>query len=298
MNNLLRNLFESGAPQSAGTKLQLRAFELFTVVYTLLYTWEWAYYIRRLSDLVLPLGLANYVNVELFLGTDIPIYFAWIITFSTLIPFISKQWRWLYALAFLLFHLQYVTRFSQGEIPHSANLVGFSLLGLALGAIFIRDLNHSLPFAFGFLIFFAGLSYTSSALCKLAATGITWPDGHHLWLWMGEKSIDILSKTGEFQYNWLQQWALSNHLIATLILSFGLLTELSGVLLWWKKFRPYVITAVILMHLGIYFTMNIFFKTFTIELLIVGYPWNRVFNNQLKYLQSLFKPVATRWLLY
>lgn len=298
MNSLFRNLFTFEAPSSVGTKLQLRAFELFTVIYTLLYTWEWAFYIQRLSDVVLPLGMANYINVEVFFGNQLPVVSATVITISTIIPFITKRGRWLYALAFLLFHLQYVARFSQGEIPHSANLVGFSLLGLALGGVFIRDINRSLPFAFGFLIFFTGLGYTSSAFSKLIATGITWPDGHHLWLWIGEKSIDILSKTGEFQLNWLQELALSSRFIATLILLFGLLTELSGILLWWKRFRPYVITAFILMHVGIYLAMNIFFKTFTIELLIVGYPWNRLINNQVKYIKAKFSTPAIRLLLY
>ena len=298
MNDLFRTLFDFEAPDSVGTKLQLRAFELFTVVYTLLYTWEWAFYIRRLSDVVLPLGLANYINVEIFFGNPLPVISAVVITLFSIIPFVTKRARWLYAVAFILFHIQYVIRFSQGEIPHSANLVGFSLLGLGLSGIFIRDIRRSLPFAFGFVIFFTGLGYTSSALTKLIATGITWPDGHHLWLWIGEKSIDILSKTGEFQLSWLQELALSSRSIATLILLVGLLTELSGILLWWKRFRPYVVTAVIFMHLGIFLTMNIFFKTFTIELLIIGYPWNRMINAQLGYIKKITSHAAGRWLLY
>lgn len=298
MNNLFRNLFEFEAPNSIGTKLQLRAFEFFTVVYTLLYTWEWAFYIRRLSDVVLPLGLANYINIEIFFGSSLSIVSAALITLCTVIPFFTKRARWLYGIAFILFHIQHVTRFSQGEIPHSANLVGFSLLGLGLGGIFIRDIKKSLPFAFGFLIFFTGLGYTSSALTKLLATGVTWPDGHHLWLWIGEKSIDILSKTGEFQLNWLQELTLSSRFIATVILLVGLLTELSGILLWWKRFRPFVVTAIILMHLGIFLAMNIFFKTFTIELIIIGYPWNRIVNAQLDYIQQFTSHAAGRWLLY
>ena len=209
MNRLFYNLFTLEAPKSPGSKIQLRAFELFTVIYTLIYTWEWALYVPRLSDVVLPLGLANYFNVEILFG-DFATINAIAITLFSVIPFITKKSRWLYAMAFLLFHIQYVARFSQGEIPHSANLVGFSLMGLGFGAFFFKDIKKSLPFAFGFTLFFIGLGYTSAALSKLVATGISWPDGHHLWLWIGEKSIDILSKTGSFELNWLQELALSN----------------------------------------------------------------------------------------
>lgn len=297
MDRLLRNLFHFEAPQSTGTKIQLRAFEFFTVIYTLLYTWEWALYVPRLSDVVLPLGVANYLNVEFFFG-ELATVNAIIITLSCLIPLLFKRLRWLYVPAFLLFHLQYVTRFSQGEIPHSANLVGFSLLGLALAAVFVRDIKKSLPFAFGFTLFFLGLGYTSAGISKLVATGITWPDGHHLWLWIGEKSIDILSKTGEFQLNWLQELALSSRFIATVILTFGLVAELLGFLVWWKHLRPYITLALIGMHIGIDLTMNIFFKTFTIQLIIMGFHWNRYINNISNRLRSLPLKALGRYLLY
>lgn len=298
MDRLFRNLFKFEAPDSIGTKIQLRAFELFTVIFTLKYTWEWALYVPRLSDVVLPLGLANYLDVSIFFG-ELATVNAVVISLFCLIPFLSKRMRWLYAPAFILFHIQYVVRFSQGEIPHSANLVGFSLMGLGIADIFFRDIKKSLPFAFGFTIFFIGLGYTSAALSKLVATGITWPDGQHLWLWIGEKSIDILSKTGEFQLNWLQKQALESRAIATLILAFGLITELAGILIWWKRWRPYVTTAIIAMHIGIDLAMNIFFMTFTIQLIIMGYHWNRYINNFQRYIASnpFIKPIK-QYLLY
>lgn len=297
MNNLIRNLFTLKAPDSVGTKLQLRAFELFTVVYTLLYTWEWAYYVQRLSDVVLPLGLANYIDIEFFFG-EAAFINAVIITLFTVIPLLTKRFRSCYLLAFILFHLQYVARFSQGEIPHSANLVAFSLLGLGLGALFIRDIKQALPFAFGFALLFTGLAYTSAGISKLWATGFTWVDGHHLWLWIGEKSVDQLSNTGRWQLNRVQELALSSHFIATLILLSGLITEITAFLLWWKKLRPFIITVLILMSIGIYLTMNIFFHTFVIEFIIIGYPWNRVINYSLDYTKTIRFRSAERWLLY
>lgn len=278
MMRILQNLFQFDEPDSVGTKIQLRAFEFFAVTYTLIYTWEWAFYIPRLSDVVLPLGLANYIDISVFFTNGISIYNAVLISLFTLIPLLFKRVRWLYAIAFVLFHLQHVARFSQGEIPHSANLVAFSLMGLGLAALFFKGMKNELSFAFGFTLFFFGLGYTSAAISKLVATGVTWVDGYHLWLWMGEKSIDILSLQGEFQYNWLQELAFNSRFLATLILSFGLITELLGFTIWFKKLRPYIVIMLIGMHVGIDLTMNIFFKTFTIQLIIMGFFWNRYIN--------------------
>lgn len=278
MMRVLQNLFQLDDPDSVGTKIQLRAFEFFAVIYTLIYTWEWAFYIPRLSDVVLPLGLANYLDISVFFSNDISIYNAVLISLFTLVPLLLKRVRWLYAIAFVLFHLQHVARFSQGEIPHSANLVAFSLMGLGLAALFFKGMKKELSFAFGFTLFFFGLGYTSAAISKLVATGVTWVDGYHLWLWMGEKSIDILSLQGEFQYNWLQELAFNSRFLATLILSFGLITELLGFTIWFKKLRPYIVIMLIGMHVGIDLTMNIFFKTFTIQLIIMGFFWNRYIN--------------------
>ena len=278
MMRVLQNLFQLDDPDSVGTKIQLRAFEFFAVIYTLIYTWEWAFYIPRLSDVVLPLGMANYLDISVFFSNDISIYNAVLISLFTLVPLLLKRVRWLYAIAFVLFHLQHVARFSQGEIPHSANLVAFSLMGLGLAALFFKGMKKELSFAFGFTLFFFGLGYTSAAISKLVATGVTWVDGYHLWLWMGEKSIDILSLQGEFQYNWLQELAFNSRFLATLILSFGLITELLGFTIWFKKLRPYIVIMLIGMHVGIDLTMNIFFKTFTIQLIIMGFFWNRYIN--------------------
>lgn len=292
------NLFQFDAPDSFGTKFQLRVFEFFTVIYTLLYTWEWAFYIPRLSNVVLPLGLANYIDISIFFSNSISIYNAILITLFSVIPLLLKRGRWMYALAFLLFHLQHVARFSQGEIPHSANLVGFSLMGLGLAALFFKGMKKELSFAFGFALFFMGLGYTSAAISKLIATGVTWVDGYHLWLWMGEKSIDILSLQGEFQYNWLQELAFQSRFLATLILAFGLITELLGFTVWFKKFRPYIIILLVGMHVGIDLTMNIFFKTFTLQLIIMGFFWNRYINKIPGTEKWNKNSLIKRWVLY
>lgn len=278
MNSLLQNLFEFKRPDSIGVKLYLRLFELFSVCYTLIYAWDWGFYILRISDVVLPLGLANYIDVEIFFGNRLPLISAGLISGLAVVAFFSRRYKWLYILIFLLLHLQYVTRFSLGEIPHSSNLIGFSILGLGLAFCFINDRWKALSFAYGFLVFFVGLSYTSASISKLVASGISWVDGNHLWLWIAEKSTDVLSAEGSYTLTWVQELALQSRLIATIILIIGLLTEICAFLFWWKRLRPYITLLLIGMHIGIYYSMNIWFMSYLIELSIIGFPWYKLFN--------------------
>lgn len=284
VNTITTNLFKPEVPDSIGTKVYYRLFELFTVTYSLIYVWQWGFYIyHRLSDVVLPLGLAQYINVEIFFGTYFPLINAGLLTVCVISAFLFKRVKWLYGVAFLLLHLQYVTRYSQGEIPHSQNMVGFCLLGLGIGSVFFKDKDHSLHFGLGFVVFFLGLGYTSAAFSKLIATGITWVDGHHLWLWIAEKGTDVLSDEGVFHYNWIQEIVLKSRTAATLFLTAGLLTELFAFLVWWKRFRTIMFIAIIGLHTGIYFTMNILFLSYTIGLFIIGLPWHKIINGVLAY---------------
>ena len=278
MRALLKNLFYFEREESLGVQLFLRFFELFTVTYTIVYAWSWGLFILRISDVVLPLGMANYMPMDLIFDYNLSLVNAVLITLLGGIAFFYRKYSWLYLVAFLLLHIQYVSRFSIGEIPHSSNLLGFSLLGLGLGFTFFKEKTKALSFAYGFLIFFLGLAYTSAGISKMIGTGITWVDGNHLWLWIAEKSVDILAGYGEFNYSFVQELALSSRFIATVILSVGLLTELTAFLVWWKKLRPYIITMLIGMHLGIYYSMNIWFLSYMIELVIIGYPWYTLIN--------------------
>jgi len=138
MNSLLKNLFHFEQEDSVGVQVFLRFFELFTVTYSIIYAWSWGRYILRISDVVLPLGLANYLPIELFFDSNLSLINASLITILATIAFLYRKFSWLYLIAFLLLHVQYVTRFSLGEIPHSSNLLGFSLLGLGLGFVFFK----------------------------------------------------------------------------------------------------------------------------------------------------------------
>ena len=141
----------------------------------------------------------------------------------------------------------------------------------------------------GFLYFFIGLGYTSAAVCKLIGTGITWPDGRHLLLWIAERKVDTISKLGGFDPNLLQELVLADYHWGTVILTFGLVTELLAFLMWWRRFRYPVVLLVVSMHLGILVTMNIFFAASTYLLLLLGLPWDRLID------RGLAKMEASRW---
>lgn len=270
--NLLRNLFDFDRPQTKGEIIFFKVFELFIVWAAIDLAWSWGAYILRISDVVLPLGIARYVDVTFMFDNQLSIVNAAIIT-GLLVAGFFRLTNYAYVAAFLLLLLQYAARFSLGEIPHSSNMLGMTLLGLSLAMLVFSDDLHRRRFTLGFAYFFVGLGYTLSGLCKLIGTGISWPDGRHLWMWINEKGIDAFAKTGVLEFNLLQELALSAYPIATLFLTFGLLTELCAFLSWWKKFRMPVYIAVIGLHLGIYIVMNIFFTLSTVELIMLAFPW-------------------------
>ena len=157
-----------------------------------------------------------------------------------------------------------------GERPE-LTLIMASLSSLA--ALFFRRPVQVRRFTLGFTYFFAGLGYTLAGISKLVGTGVSWADGRHLWMWIYEKGVDALSKTGVADFNLLQELALADHTVATAFLAFGMLTELGAWLMWWRRFRTPVILAVLGLHLGIFWVMNIMFYLAFYELVLLGLPW-------------------------
>lgn len=276
-DRLKNELFDPGRDVTAGEMLHFKLFELFIVVYVILYSWSWGLYTQRFNEeVVLPLGLANYIDISLFFDHNLAIIIAAVISVMVLAAFFRIGNRWFYLIVLMLFHLQYVIRYSQGEIPHSQNLVGLGVLILAVGSVFYPGGKFFPRFVFGGVIFFIGLGYTSAFFSKLIGTGFHWFYGEHLWLWISEKSIDILSRDGLYEVNFLQQIALDHVWAASVILLIGWFTELIGFTLWFKKWRTYTTTLLIAMHFGITLTMNIRFDAFVMQLIIVGYPWYKL----------------------
>ncbi|MDR9387844.1 MAG: hypothetical protein RI513_02430 [Balneolaceae bacterium] len=277
INALERSLFDDQPICSENERIRsgaithFRLFELFVAAWAIAYAWTWGFYTFKSSVVVLELGVANYIPVASLFGLPSMIIAA-VMTLGIAVS-ITRLWRWGYLVAILALHLQYVVRFSQGEIPHSSNLIGFALLALGVGFATHKDSVAQIRFTWGFLWFFVGLGYTSAAISKLVGTGITWIDGQHLVLWIHEKAIDYASMTGEWTPNVLQTAILESAWVGTLSLFIGWFTEAIGVLMWSRRLRPWVVLVTIGMHFGITWTMNIVFVAFVMQLILTGFPW-------------------------
>jgi len=275
---LARQLFQFGKSESWGDIWHFRLVEIFLVLYTIKYTWNWGEYIQNnISDVMLPLGLAQYIDVSFMFDHHVALINAGLIGLMSLLG-LTRTWRPAYAIALLLFHFQYVARYSLGEISHGSNLVGMGILLLGIAHFAFTDNAVRRQFVWGTLYFFIGLGYTSAAVCKLIGTGIFWPDGRHLLMWIGERQVDVMSKFGAFDPNLLQELILQNYHWGTLFLLFGLVAEASSFLMWFRKYRYYIVMLVVSMHFGILLTMNIFFEASTYLLILLGLPWNRILD--------------------
>ena len=270
--NLSDNLFGFDDPDSRGQRIFRRAFELFICYGVLSLAWYWGLYTLRIGDVVLELGLANWLDISFMHGNSLPNWNAGLIT-AMIVAGFFRLGKWWYSVAFVLLLFQYAARFTLGEIPHSSNLVGMGLLGFALAELFFPERTSKGRFALGFSYFFIGLGYTSAAISKLVARGITWPDGHNLWMWINEKAVDEIARSGFVELNVLQELALSNWWIATAFLAIGLLTEAFAWLIWFKKTRIPVVWGILGLHIGIWITMDILFQLSVMELLLLALPW-------------------------
>lgn len=272
------NLFAFDAPDSRGQRIHRRVFEAFIGAGTIWLAFYWGEYTLRISDIVLELGLATWIDISFMHGNQLPIWNAWLITAGVILGFARIErfvpgGRWVYMVTWVLLLFQYAARFTLGEIPHSSNLVGMGLLGFALAVLLFREETTRGRFALGFSYFFIGLGYTSAAVSKLVARGLTWPDGRHLWMWINEKAMDEVARNGTVELNALQQLALDYWWVATAFLAFGLLTEALAWLVWYRKTRYVALWAVMGLHMGIWMVMDILFELSVYEILILGLPW-------------------------
>ncbi|SMD32976.1 hypothetical protein SAMN04488029_1337 [Reichenbachiella faecimaris] len=273
LDKIVVHLFGTGAELTSGQKLYFKLFEAFAIYNSIDLAWSWAFYILKIKEVVLPLGIATYLDIGFMFGSELPMVLAGTLSILGILAFFRVGPRWLYLIAFLILHLLFCSRYCLGEIPHSANFVGLSLLALGLSTYLYEDNRHRASITMGLVYFFIGFGYTTASISKLIATGFHWVDGRHLWLWMSEKSIDHLSKYGAVEYNFLQELAFISMPIATLILIIGITTEFFGFLIWFRRTRPFITLAIIGMHIGIYLTMNIWFGKFMSELILIGFPW-------------------------
>lgn len=278
IHSLSHSLFDFDSSNTLGRRLHIRLIEAALMSFMIWFVWDWGFYVQRnITEVLLPLGFAQYIDIS-FLFEH---YMAWgnaaLITVLAGVGFV-RLWNPAYMIALVLFHLQYTARYSLGEISHGSNLVGMGVLAFALAVLFFSDEVHRRRFAMGFQYFFIGLGYTSAAFCKLIGTGITWPHGIHMKMWINERIVDTVSKFGAFEPNLLQEMILAEYHWGTAVLVFGLLAELLSFLIWWPQFRKPVLFLVFTMHIGILITMNIFFWASTYLLILLVLPLDRIID--------------------
>lgn len=287
-SKIIDDLFGYPVELTKAHLIYFKIFELFIVWKTIDYAWEWGLYTLKITDVVLPLGLAKLIDISFMHNHYMPIINAILITVIVIISYFRIGFKWQYLVAIILLHVQYVARFSIGEIPHSANLPGMALFSFAMGTLFFKTKDNRYRFIIGITVFYIGFGYFSASMSKLIGTGLTWVDGRHLWLWIAEKGTDILSREGEFQYTIVQQIALKSIPAATMMLMVGILTEFFGILIWFRKLRPFITLSIIGMHFGVTMSMNIRFDDFIILLLIIGFPWPEWYNSHKSRLANFF----------
>lgn len=272
--------------ETSGNIIQFKVFELLVLFLSVRESINWMIYIKNYEEIVVPVGLANYININYLFSEPWMYIHAGLIILFSIAGFIRKS-KYSYLVVLILFHILYAARFSFGKVSHGANFLGISLLILFLSFLFYSKPEIRRKFVFEACFFLFGIAYVSAGISKLIGTGLHWPDGQHLLLWIAEKQIDQLSQYGETSLNALQLLITENYWLATCFLLIGLIIELSGFLLWFKKSRPWIALILVGMHIGILFTMNILFDQFILFLVIMALPWFKIID---KYLINIHIP--------
>lgn len=275
---LTTELFDFGRASTRGERLFARLYEALIGIWVLWHCWTWAAYIPRIDSVVLPLGIANYLDVSAFYNAPVAYGIAAGVTVLVALGY-SRRAKWAYTGAIVGFHILYATRYSLGEISHGSNFVGTALLAFAIATVLFKDSEHAIwRFALGFSLFFYGLGYTTAGFCKLIGTGLDWPAAAHFALWVGERTIDVTSRDGVFEPTILQRVGLAYPWFGSLSLTFGLIAELAGVLLWFRRFRTPVLAGLIGMHIGIDLTLDIMFIYNILILALLAIPFTQLFD--------------------
>jgi hypothetical protein len=264
-------LFAPEAPETRGEHAHARAFEAVMVACVAAALWDWAFVIPHNLAVLEPAGIARYVDVSWMLQ---PGYAFANAALGSLL--LGLGWMraapgaYLGALAAL--HLQYVARYCLGKVSHGSHLAALALLAFGVTDLLFRDAAPRRRAALGLCVLLFGIAYTLAGISKLAASGLRWPDGAHLTLWMHEKYVDELSSDGSAQWNAVQAALLAHRGLGTFGLWLGLLTELSAWSMWWRRPRRFVALGLIAMHTGIYVSMGILFLSNVALLLALSLP--------------------------
>jgi hypothetical protein len=271
VNFFWRELFDPREPESYGGRVQALLFELVVVARAQYELWMWTKIIPLQPGIPKPAGIARLVDVS-FMIDGVAANANAALTGVFMLLGLAQRLRWGYLLGFCGFHLQYVARFGLGKVQHSTNMLGFALLALAAAHLIYRDPVLRRKAALGYTVLFFSFGYFLAAFAKLRARGVGWADGHHLWLWINEKRIDVIAASGRSQMNVLQKAVLKSLPLATFFLIGGLAAEMASVLMWWRRARRWIMLALAAMHMGIAYVMKIHFVPNVLILLTLGLP--------------------------
>lgn len=278
MRRFIEQLFAFGRAETRGEVLRSQLFELFLLGWGVYFAWSWGLFVRQIPAVVVPQGIARELELAWLVGSDLGLVNAGLITLCAAGVLLGRAGRASSALLVLLLHVQYVARHCLGKVAHGSQYVGMGLLMLALAIWLMPTATARRRFTLGGTLLFMGAGYVCAGISKLAARGLRWPNGNHLWLWIGEKGVDQLSDLGHAAPNALQRLCLEHWWLATTFLALGLLTEASGFLLWFARTRTAITLALIGLHLGVYWSMDILFDAYVYQLVLVGLPLPALFD--------------------
>lgn len=272
MNYVLRNLFDPSEVETVGQRVQSLLFELVVAARAVYELWSWTDIIPNQKQVLEPTGIGRFIDVSFMLWAPWPSRLNALVCAALLLLGITRRFSGAYALAFFSFALQYSARFCLGKQQHSTNMLGMALLALAISHLAFKREDLRRKAALGLTVALFTIGYGYAAWNKLHARGFSWARGKNLLLWIHEKRIDSISGGGSFRPNWLQKLAMQDMRFATTMLAFGLLSEMSALLMWWRPARRWVMLALAGMHIGISIVMNIHFKPSVLILLALALP--------------------------
>ncbi len=275
--SLADHLFPLDRPETRGECLHARIVEGFAALSAVVFAFRWAEYLQGVSSLPFPTGVARWLPLDWVLAPGVAFGAVGLLALLVGLGW-ARVTRWAYPAAIVVLHLMYAARHSLGKTSHGSHLVGLTLLAFAIAVVSFRDESVRRRVGVGMALFFVGLSYLWAAVSKLVASGGMWSDGRHLVLWIAEKQVDLLSRTGADGLNVLQEMVLAAPWVGTVLLTIGVVSEACGPLLWWRQTRVWAALLLIGMHIGILLTMNIFFYTYIVHLAILALPWSSLFD--------------------
>jgi len=283
MTRFFAQLFEFEREETAGETLRFQVFQAFVLGMAVYWAWVWGLDIERIPAIIAPQGIARDIDLSFLAGSQLPLAIAALVTLCAAGAWPERTARGSLTLLVVLLHVQYVARHCLGKVAHGSQYVGLGILMLTLAAWLMPSGSAQRRFALGSTLLFMGTGYMFAAFSKLFARGLAWPDGHHLWMWIAEKGIDVTSDLGAERLNLVQRLSLEHWWVATALLAGGLVTELCGMLLWFRSTRTYATVAFVGLHVGVYASLGILFDAYIVQLLIVGLPLPLLFDRGLQW---------------